>query len=128
MSIRQIVRTLHLVGTQHPLPPKRRQPGLLQLIKREPQRISLREYQQGMSGDQFRLNLPGQLSKQALGAISANCDPEPLPHDDADSTEPRIGSADQQIEQGRGDTAAMLLDVLDVAAGSKKNGPISSTL
>ncbi len=81
-----------------------------------------------MSGHQLHANLPRQFSKQPLGAIPANRDPEPLPYDDADSTDARIDPADQQIEQGRGGTAAMLLDVLNVAAGSKKVSSISSTL
>jgi len=82
-----------------------------------------------MIRNQVHPDLPCQFSKQTFRAIAADRDPKPFSHDNADATVTAVlRSAHQHVEQSGGNPTTMLLDVLDVAAGSKKQSPISSAL
>jgi len=81
-----------------------------------------------MARNQFGSHMSRQFAEETFGPISANGNPKAFSDEDADAARTRFGLADQQIKAGRGHPAAMLFDILDVAAGAKKGRLISSTL
>src|SRR5690348_10869701 len=91
--------------------------------------IPFREHYQCMVGRQFALDLPRQLPEETFHPITANRDAEPLTDDNTDAGRPTIGyPTNQDIKTPSGQTPTVLLHVFDVTAGTKKVGPISSTL
>jgi hypothetical protein len=82
-----------------------------------------------MIAGQFAADLPRQLSEKTLHPITPDRNAEPFPDHNANPADRQAGSlANQQVEAGSGQPPAMLLDVFDIAAGSKKKGPVSCTL
>ena len=80
-----------------------------------------------MAGNQFPSHLSRQFPEETLGAIAANGNPKSLSDNDADPARTCVGLADQQIKTGRGQSPAMLFDILDVSARAKEERLSSST-
>jgi hypothetical protein len=72
--------------------------------------------------------LPRQLAEETFCTIPADRNAKPFADDYADTARPRFGPANEQIKARSGQPTAMLLHKFDVAARSKKKGPISCTL
>jgi len=125
---RQHWRTLVLMDAKQPLVLERRQPCLFQDGKRLRNRIPLREDHKGMSREQLTTQLTRELPKQAFHPISADGSPKSLPHHNTDPAATHVCSANHQIKQGRRDTTALLLSILNVAAAFEKQIPVTPTL
>jgi hypothetical protein len=80
-----------------------------------------------MIGGQLVSNLSRQLAEQTFHAIATDRNPEPSPHNDADSARTAVTLAHQQVEAGCGQPPAMLFHKFNVAARAKKKDSISCT-
>jgi len=126
-SVRQIDFILFPARAQQTLASERGTPCFHQVCKGKSQRISFRKHQEIMVRNQFPSHVSRQFPKESLGAIAANGDPKSLSDNDADPARTCVGLADQQIKTCRGQSPAMLFDILDVSARAKEERLTSST-
>jgi hypothetical protein len=117
---------LYPAAAEQTLTAQRSPPQALQFFERKRQSVPLREYQQRMTGGKLASNLSRQFPEQSFDSIAADGDPEPSPHNDANTAPTAFGLAHQQVEAGCGQPPAMPFHKFNVAARAKKKDSISS--
>jgi len=80
------------------------------------QRLTLREYQKGLAGNQILVTLSYQCTKDAFRSIPPDRVAEPPPDNNSDSARSIIHPVRQQIEQGRRNPPPMTFDGFNVPA------------